>query len=291
MDAEPPTNLSPVSPDGGGVGQRDLRLIYAVQALRALVYGFGSILIGAELAAAGYSDARVGFVVTSMLAGFAVMSVAVGTRGDRIGRRRLYAALLLLMAAAGSVFALTHWLPALILAALTGTISTDANESGPITSLEQAMIPQAAPGIAARTKAFARYNAIAYLLGSVGALAAGGPDFFRRFIPALPASERFLLAFPVIGLACAVLASRLSARVEAGRELTASRRFPLVRSKKAVAGLAGLFAADSFGGGFVVQTFLVFWFKTKFGASTEVMGLVFFAAGLLQAASAVASEM
>ena len=245
MDAEPPTNLSPVSPDGGGVGQRDLRLIYAVQALRALVYGFGSILIGAELAAAGYSDARVGFVVTSMLAGFAVMSVAVGTRGDRIGRRRLYAALLLLMAAAGSVFALTHWLPALILAALTGTISTDANESGPITSLEQAMIPQAAPGIAARTKAFARYNAIAYLLGSVGALAAGGPDFFRRFIPALPASERFLLAFPVIGLACAVLASRLSARVEAGRELTASRRFPLVRSKKAVAGLAGLFAADS----------------------------------------------
>jgi predicted MFS family arabinose efflux permease len=289
MDSEPPTNLSPVSPDSGGGGQRDLRLIYAVQALRALVYGFGSILIGAELAAAGYSDARVGFVVTSMLAGFAVMSVAVGTRGDRIGRRRLYAALLLLMAAAGSVFALTHWLPALILAALTGTISTDANESGPITSLEQAMIPQAAPGIAARTKAFARYNAIAYLLGSVGALAAGGPDFFRRFIPALPASERFLLAFPVIGLACAVLASRLSAGVEAGRELIPSGRFPLVRSKKAVAGLAGLFAADSFGGGFVVQTFLVFWFKTKFGASTEVMGLVFFAAGLLQAASSVVS--
>src|SRR5690242_6124821 len=98
--------------------RRDLSGILAIQALRALVYGFGSILIGAELASAGYSKAKVGLVLTSMLAGFALMSVAVGTQGDRFGRRRLYAGLLLLMAAAGTVFALTTWLPALVLAAL-----------------------------------------------------------------------------------------------------------------------------------------------------------------------------
>jgi predicted MFS family arabinose efflux permease len=123
----------------------------------------------------------------------------------------------------------------------------------------------------------------------VGALAAGGPDFFRRFFPAVPASQRFLLAFPAIGLLCVWLAMRLSPAVESGEELTAERRFPLVRSKKTVAGLSGLFAVDSFGGGFIVQSFIVFWFKRKFGASTEVMGLVFFAAGLLQAASSIAA--
>jgi len=266
----------------------DLGIIFAVQGLRALLYGFGSVLLGTVLAREGYSDAEVGVVFASMLAGFAMMSVAVGTRGDRIGRRRLYAVLFLVMGAAGSVFALTHWLPALIIAALTGTISVEANESGPITSLEQAMIPQAAPP-ETRNQAFARYNAVAYLAGSLGALAAGGPDFFRRFFPAVPASQRFLLAFPAIGLACALLASRLSPRVEAGEVLTGPRRFPLVRSKRTVGGLAALFALDSFGGGFVVQSFLVFWFRRKFGASTETLGLIFFFVGLVQSASSIAA--
>jgi predicted MFS family arabinose efflux permease len=185
------------------------------------------------------------------------------------------------------VFALTRWLPALIVAALTGTISVEANESGPITSLEQAMIPQAAPSPRQRNQAFGRYNAVAYLAGSLGALAAGGPDFFRRFFPAIPASQRFLLAYPAIGLACAALALRLSDRVEASEVLTAERKFPLVRSKRTVAGLAGLFALDSFGGGFVVASFLVFWFHRKFGASTEVLSVVFFFAGLVQSASSI----
>ena len=270
-------------------GRRDLLTIYTIQALRAALYGFGSVLIGAALANAGYSDARVGAVLTAMLAGFAVTSVAVGTGGDRVGRRRLYRWLLLLMAAAGSVFAVTDWFPALLVAALTGTISVEANESGPITSLEQAMIPQAATGAAGRTLAFARYNAVAYVAGSLGALAAGGPDLFRRFFSALPPSQRFLLAYPAIGVACAVLASRLSQQVEAGEVLTAGKRFPLVRSKGRVGGLAALFAVDSFGGGFVVNAFVVFWLHRKFGASTELLGVVFFGAGLLQAASSLAA--
>jgi predicted MFS family arabinose efflux permease len=280
----------PIAPEAEpAAGPRDLRTILAIQARRALLYGFGSVLIGSSLAKAGYSDAKVGLVFTALLAGFAVTSVAVGTVGDRLGRRRLYAGLFLVMAAAGTVFALTRWLPALIIAALTGTISVEANESGPITSLEQAMIPQATRTASGRIRAFARYNAVAYLAGSLGALAAGGPDFFRRFFPAVPASQRFLLAYPVIGVACTFLASRLSPLMESGEELTAKRRFPLVKHKKRVAGLAGLFAIDSFGGGFVVNSFIVFWFQRKFGASTETLGLLFFVAGLLQSGSSIAA--
>jgi predicted MFS family arabinose efflux permease len=150
------------------------------------------------------------------------------------------------------------------------------------------MLPQAAPP-GGRNQAFARYNAVAYLAGSLGALAAGGPDFLRRFFPSVPAGQRFLLAFPLVGLACALLASRLSPGVEAGEVLSTRRKFPLVRSKRRVGGLAALFALDSFGGGFVVQSFLVFWFRRKFGASTEVLGLIFFFVGLVQSASSIAA--
>jgi MFS family permease len=213
----------------------------------------------------------------------------VGTQGDRFGRRRLYAGMFVVVAVAGTIFALTDSIILLVVAALTGTISVEANESGPITSLEQAMIPQAAPTPVERNRAFARYNAVAYLAGSIGALAAGGPDFFRRFFPSLPASQRFLLAYAAIGIACAYMASTLSSRMEAGEELTTERKFPLVKSKRRVAGLAGLFALDSFAGGFIVNSFIVFWFQRKFGASTETMGLVFFVAGLLQSGSSIAA--
>jgi MFS family permease len=263
--------------------ERDLRTILAIQGLRAFLYGFGSVLIGTILAAGGLSSTAVGAVFTSMLGGMALASITIGRLGDRIGRRRAYGGLLLIMGAAGSVFALTRWLPALVVAALTGTLSTDPNESGPITSIEQAMIG-GAPGDE-RARVFGRYNAIAYLAGSLGALAAGGPALFRRFFPALPADQRWLLVFPVVAIACTLLTMRLSIAVE----VEGRRAARLVRSRRTVRGLAVLFSLDSFAGGFVVQAFLVYWFHRRYGATTAQMGLVFFGAGLLQAGSSIAA--
>jgi predicted MFS family arabinose efflux permease len=292
----------------------DLQLILAIQALRAFLYGFGSVILGSALASGGLSDFEVGVVFTAMLAGMAASSIAVGLAGDRIGRRRAYAALLLVMGAAGAVFALTRSLPLLVAAALTGTLSTDPNESGPITSLEQAMMGSAPETMRARV--FGRYNAVAYLAGAIGALAAGGPDAFRHLVPSLPAGQRWLLAFPALALVCAALASRLSGGVETGggraegvgrragvrakgvgrgakrRGGPASRSAhprPLDQSRRTVIRLAALFGLDSFAGGFIVQTFIVFWFGRKFGASPASMGVVFFVAGLLQAGSSIAS--
>ncbi|MEA2501088.1 MAG: hypothetical protein QOD01_1199, partial [Actinomycetota bacterium] len=177
---------------------RDIRIILTIQGLRAFAYGFASVLLGVVLAAAKLSDLQVGAILTAMLAGMALTSVAVGRWGERVGRRRLYGSLLALMGVAGAVFALTRWFPALLLAALSGTLSPDPNESGPITSLEQAMIG----GVRAsrRVRAFGWYNAVAFAAGSVGSLAAGLPALLRRAISGVPANQWWLLMFPVIGI-------------------------------------------------------------------------------------------
>jgi predicted MFS family arabinose efflux permease len=262
------------------------RTVIAVQTLRAFVYGFGAVILGSSLASEGLSDTAVGIVFTSMLAGMALTSLLVGRWGDRIGRRRIYGLLLAVMGLSGLVFALTSWLPGLVLAAATGTLSTDANESGPITSIEQAMLADAPADTRARL--FGRYNAAAYLAGSFGSLVAGGPAAFRHLLPSIPADQRWLLAFPLVAAGCVALARRLPAGDDhtpegppSGGRLTSSRR--------TVRRLAGLFAVDAFGGGLVVQSFLVFWFARRFGASTELMGVVLFAAGLLQAGSSLAA--
>jgi MFS family permease len=267
----------------------DLRRILWIQALRAFAYGFGVVVIGTALGASGLSETTVTLIFTAMLTGMALASILVGLVGDRVGRRALYSGLLVLMGVTGTLFALSKNPWVLCLVALTGTMSTDANESGPITSLEQAMIGEAPPE--ARLHVFGRYNAIAYLAGAVGSLAAAGVAALSSLHPSMPSTQRWLLVFPVIAIVCAWRGFRLPSVVELSEEEKASdvsapdahpRRVPPV-----VIRLAGLFALDSFAGGFIVQTFLVFWFGEKFGASPELMGTVFFVAGLLQAVSSV----
>jgi MFS family permease len=262
--------------------EADLRRILWIQALRAFAYGFGVVVIGTALAASGLSDTAVALVFTAMLAGMALASILVGLMGDRVGRRALYTGLLALMGVTGTVFALTGNIWVLCIVALTGTMSTDANESGPITSLEQAMIGQAPAE--SRVLVFGRYNAVAYLAGAFGSLAAGGPAFLQQVWSGAPSDQRWLLIFPVVAAVCAALAWRLGDEVEAG-DHTPQRA--LQRSRANVTKLSSLFATDAFAGGFVVSSFLVFWFSSKFGASQELMSVVFFAGGLLQAWSSV----
>jgi MFS family permease len=243
----------------------------AAQGARALAYGLGSVLIGVTLASRGLSNAAVGLVLAALLAGIAMVSILVGRYGDRFGRRRFYRLLFVVMAISGTVFALTGWLPALVLAGLTGTVSTDVVESGPFTSLEQAMLAHTAEGHA-RTRVFATYNSVATLAGSIGALAV-----------LLSSSSRLLLVYPLAAAAGLLASARLTGAVERGHELETIPLPPLHRSRGVVRRLAGLFALDSFGGGFVPQTFIAYLFTRKYGATPQTLAVVFFAIGLLQA--------
>jgi MFS family permease len=265
-----------------GTIERDLRRILWVQAIRAALYGFGTVVLGTALADGGLSDAQVGLVFTAMLAGMALATIGVGLMGDRVGRRA-YAVLLFLLGVTGTVFALTGSFSVLVVTALTGTMSTDANESGPITSLEQAMIGQAPA--TTRLRVFGRYNAVAFLAGALGALAAGGPAFLRDAWSGAPNDQRWLLFFPVGAFVCLMLARTLSPAVEPAGASHAQH--PLERSRKTVFKLSSLFALDAFSGGFVVTTFVVFWFERRFGASSQVMSVVMFAGGILQAGSSI----
>jgi predicted MFS family arabinose efflux permease len=263
----------------------DLRRVLAIQALRAFLYGFASVLLGVTLASTGLSDAQVGLVFTAILVGMAFTSALVGAGAHRLGWRRSYVLLLLVMGCAWAVFAVTAAPVALIIAALTGTLSTDPNESGPITSLEQGMIGQAPART--RLRVFGRYNAIAYLAGAVGALSAGLPSLIRNAGAPVPADRWFFLVFPVVAIPCAILASRLTDAVETQVHSARGSRPALTASRRTVVKLSVLFSMDSFAGGFIVQAFVVFWFGRRFGASTDTMAVVFFVSGLLQAASSI----
>ena len=256
----------------------DARRILAIQALRAFSYGFGSVVLGVSLAESDLSGTQVGVIFAAMLAGSALASFWLARYGDARGRRRAYASLLVVMAFAGTTFALTGSPVLLVVAALTGTLSTDVVESGPFTSLEQAMLPAVA-GERDPTRLFGAYNTIATLSGSLGALAAAIPAVLGGV------EQRWLLVYPAAAALALLVARGLSSAVEAGAHAGGGARRPLTRSRGVVRRLSALFALDSFAGGFVIQAFIAYFFVTKFGTSPEALAVVFFALGILQAVS------
>jgi MFS family permease len=259
----------------------DGRLILAAQALRAFVYGFAAVLLGVTLDARGWSTGRVGVLLAAILAGAAVASLGCARLAGRVGRRRSYACLFVGLAATGVAFALTSNFAVLVVVALAGLLSTDVVESGPFSSLEQAMLPETVPE-EARTRTFGTYNAVATVSGSLGALAAGGPQLLRDAGWGVADQRLFLVMVPV-GVVGTVLAASLSPAVEG--PIATHRTARLDRSRPTVLRLSALFAVDSFGGGFAVQSFLVFLLSRKFGISAGELSVVFFAVGFLQAGS------
>ena len=91
----------------------------------------------------------------------------------------------------------------------------------------------------------------------------------------------------VVAIIVATLYSRLSAQHGAtlarpGGALATSRSFVLR--------LSAVFAIDSFGGGFVVQSLVALWLYQRFDMSVELAGTIFFVAGLLSATSQLAAS-
>jgi predicted MFS family arabinose efflux permease len=269
----------------------DARRILIAQAIRAFAYGFGALLLGTSLERRGFSPQQVGLILGSVTAGVVVAQLVVARAGDRWGRRRSYLVLHLALGLVGIVFATSDTLWPLILVALSGALSTEVIESGPFTSLEQAMLA----GELDRNqlaKGFGWYNAIAAAAGSLGALAAGLPDAIRSAWSGAPSDDQWFLLFVPAAAMGAIAAARLSPNVEADlSEKKADNRSVFPRSRSNVLRLGGLFALDSFGGGFTVQAFIVYWLTVRFDASRSVLGLAFFAMGILQTASFLAAPL
>jgi predicted MFS family arabinose efflux permease len=269
---------------------RDARRILSAQALRAFAYGFGAVLLGSTLDRRGFSTFEVGLVLAAVVTGTVASSIAVGRWGDRFGRRRSYVLLYVALALTGIVFAFSGEVWALTAVALTGALSTEVVESGAFTSLEQSMLATDLVG-RDRIRGFGIYNAVAAAAGSVGALAAGGPELLRRVWSDAPVDQRFFLAFVPVALAGAGVAATLSCRVETEpRPVDDPAPVGLRRSRPAVVRLAVLFGVDSFAGGFVVQSFVAYWLTAEFGASVAALGVVFFFAGVLQTVSFLAAS-
>ena len=281
-------SLRGLSPDG--------RLLFLTRVLRLFAYGFLAVVLVLYLVELGLDGFTIGLILTLTLVGDTVISLWLTTSADRLGRRRVLIAGSLLMTLAGVAFVLTSAVPALILAATIGVISPTGNEVGPFLAVEQAALSETIPD-ARRTPTFAWYNLAGYVATAVGALAAGfvTQTLMAAGLASIDAYRAIVLGYAGVGLVMAGVFARVGRRVEPTSRAEGgdwlARHFGLrARSRGIVARLSALFAIDAFGGGFVPQSLMAYWFHLRFGVEPAVLGGIFFGANLLAAVSSLSAS-
>lgn len=268
---------------------RDLLLIYTAAFLRALGVGMTGVILGIYLAHVGFSASLVGVVIGTGLAGAALATLGVTFWADWLGRRQTLVGLSLMGALGGAGLALATDLSGILVLSFLGMLNGMGRDRGAAFALEQAIIPQTAT-TDRRTWALARYNVILDAGHALGALAGVFPFLLRRWMGAdlLSSYQLTFALYGIVSVLSAVLYAFLSRKIEVDRSTTALAAQAAkvsVRSRKIVAKLAALFGMDSLGGGFLTGALVAYWFFRRFGVAEETLGLLFFAAHLLNAGS------
>jgi MFS family permease len=294
VTAAAPTTAS-AAPTASAKG--DVALLFATRCLRMFGYGFLAVVLVLYLSAIGLSGGETGLLLGLALLGDAAVSLWLTTHADRIGRRRVLVVGALLMLAAGLAFTATPLLPVLIAAATIGVISPSGNEVGPFLAVEQAALSQLVDS-KGRTSLFARYQLAGSLATAAGTLAGGGIAQAAIAAGQSPAAayRLVIVGYALVGVALALLFTRISPRVEVPpaelarlADTGVRGRLGLHGSRDVVLRLSVLFALDAFAGGFVMGSFIAWWFHTRYGVDPAGIGLVLAVANVLAGFSALAA--
>ena len=267
--------------------QRDLTLINVAGFLRSLGVGMTGVLLGIFLFRAGFSSFQIGVAIAAGLAGAAVATVLVSLGADRFGRRRALVVLSLFSCVGALALAFVPSFPVLLLLAFVGMLNGTGTDRSAAHSLDQAIIPGLVPDTK-RTWSLAVYNALLDGGGSLGALAAGLPILLesRLSYSTLASYRAVFLGYAMTCLLVAGVYVLLSPAAEIANPsgLEGVARVS-ASAKKNLTRLTALFSLDAFGGGFLTDALVSYWFYRRFGVPEQDLGFVFFAVHILNALS------
>ncbi len=264
------------------------RVIYAAALLRALGVGLTGVTLGLYLSLTGLDAKHIGVVVAVGLAGGAAGTWLVGVWADAIGRRRTLVTLSLLAAGGGMALALQPTFPWLLGAVFVGMVNGMGRDRGASLAVEQALLP-AMTSTRTRTQTFAWYNVVLDIGHTGGSLLAGLPFLLRRWwgIEMLASYQHVFLLYAVLNVVSGLLYLWLPA--DAAGAARPARPVITPAARATVGKLAGLFALDSLGSGFLTGALVSYWFHQRFGVGEEVLGPLFGIARVANACSHLAA--
>jgi MFS family permease len=264
-----------------------LALIYAAAWMRSFGIGLLGVVLGVFLSRRGLSPVAIGLVLAAGLAGAASATVLITFTGDYLGRRRTLFVLSVLAAtgAAGLIWDVP--LPPMIAISFFSMLNGMGTDRSAAYAMEQAVLPGLVPD-QRRTWTIAWYSLVLDVSGALGALAAGWTFVAQRYwgVDLGTAYRELFAGFAAVNIVSALLYLLLTDRVEMVRApLPGSAARVSPETKKTTFRLSRLFAIDAFGGGFLIDALVAYWFFRRFGIAENQLAVLFFVVHVLNALS------
>ncbi len=254
---------------------RDTLLLVTASTLRSFAVGALSVFFGLYLASLGLGELQIGIVIAAGLAGMAAGTLITGLVADRVGRRRSFLVIALLMAAGGVWLASAQSVMPLLVASFVGMVNAMGRERGPAQAIDQAVLAQSSVP-EKRTSTFSRYTFLMDIGTAGGSLLAGIPNSTEGYRWAI-------LIYAALVVFSALPALLMSPSVEA--QTREAKVILSPQSRKLVRNFAMISILDSLGGGFITRSLLTYWFIKRFGVGTEWIGTLFAASSLINSVS------
>ena len=269
---------------------RDAALVCAAGGIRAAAVSLVGVIVAIHLSSRGLSTTGIGLIIGVGVASSAAGTVITALHADRWGRRRTLVVLGLLTAVGYASLAFTAALPILILIAAVAMLNCIGRDRGPASALEQALLPSTTTD-QRRTWTMAWYNVAIDSGHALGALGAALPTVFARALD-VSADRGHTLTFLLCGAAVALSTipyAVLRPGVESSTPGAGIAEAVDPESRSVVRRIAGLFAIDSIGGGFLSSALVAYWFFERYGTSEVQLAWLFFAARVLNVVSHLAA--
>ncbi len=267
----------------------DGKLLLCARIVRTFAYGFLSVILAIYLKLIGFDDILIGIILSATLINSVIFTLFASFYADRLGRRNVLILYALMMSISGSIFFITENPIALIIGALIGTLNITGSETSAFLSIEQSILPQTIKDNRKRNTLFGFYNMAGTFAMGAGILIVNLPVLIQNEfeLDQIYAIKLLFLFYSLLGILIIGIYLKLSPSIEIKKEKIFKPISKTLnpKSKKIVAKLSGLFAVDSFAGGFAIQSIVSFWFFTKFDIDLSTISYIFSIGSVLTALS------
>jgi len=272
--------------------QRDVLILMASRGVRAFAFSYLSVIFAIYLNQLGYSTVTVGLVISIAYASGAVLTALWGYLADRYGRKRILILLAALTIVSNTIYLLFSSLFFIICAVVIANVGAGGSGAGgqgggPFNPVEQALLAEKCQPNN-RNRIFATNSFVGSIMGSLGALVSGLPQYLQESWSWQPIPSYKPLFALTIGFSFGLIFAYSCIEehhVQRNRQAQTVRepgRFSFV-TKLSLLGMV-----DNLGGG-LISPLISYWFFLRFGVELKSLGFMFFLSYFLAALSFLAA--
>jgi MFS family permease len=265
---------------------RDIVIVMISRGVRAFAFSYLNIVFAIYLSQLGYSTMTVGLVISTAYVSGAILTAVWGFLADRYGRKKILMLLAALTIVSNTIYIFFDQLVFILMAVMVANVGAGGSGGGgqgggPFNPVEQALLAEKCSA-QDRNRIFATNAFVGSIMGSLGALVSGLPEYLHERWGWQPiASYKPLFALTILFSLVLIFAySQITEHhVARRREKRISKQAGAFVTKLSLLGFV-----DNLGAG-MVGPLVSYWFFLRFGVELKALGVMFFLSYLSAALS------